>query len=563
MKRLSVLIGVLVAATVSCGGPTILFTNDTHAHVDDGNVTFSQIAAYRSELEKQGAEPILVDCGDVVQGTAFAKIDDAVPLIEILNVAGYQAATIGNHEFDYGLPASVVRARETCRFPVVACNFWKTNLVTKTCDQLLPAYTVVTTATARVAFVGVATPDSITSSTPMNFMDETGSYYLYGFNGGADGKDLYTHVQNAVDAAAKVADAVIVLSHLGLGKGAGPWASTDLIANTTNFVALLDGHSHSFADEDVLNAAGKKVRLCQSGCHLKTLGELTLSEGKVARTHYHKQLGAKDEKVAALEAKLAARVEAWLGEKLGVADVELYRYLPKKGACGETGLGDFVADAYYWYANAFATGGCDMAFNNYSGIRANVKKGDFKLRTANDVCPFGNGVCLIEATGREIRESLEWGARAYPNYEGGFFHAAGLKYKVATAIPSTVQSEEGIWTGGPKDGVYRVCEIEVYDRVAKKFVPLDLEKTYRVAGCDYVLLNGGNGFHMLTKCKVVELCLKTDYLALGEYVKAFKKGEDGVPHINSASSPLAALPGYPINYASRYGANRIVPVRMR
>lgn len=559
MKPLSILTGVLIAATVSYGGPTILFTNDTHAHVDDGNITFSQIAAYRAELEKKGAEPILVDCGDVVQGTAFAKIDNAVPLVEILNATGYQAATLGNHEFDYGLPASIERATKICRFPVVVCNFWKTNLVTHACDQILPAYTVVTAKTARVAFVGVATPESITSSTPKNFMDETGSYYLYGFNGGRDGKDLFAHVQAAVNAAAKESDAVVVISHLGLGKGAGPWASTDLIAHTTNFVALLDGHSHSFADTNILNAAGTPVRLCQSGCHLKTLGELELSEGAVQRTFFHKTLGAKDAKVASLELALAARVESWLGEKLAVADDELYRYLPEKDSCGETGLGDLVADAYYWYVNEKVAGGCDMAFNNYSGLRANVKKGDFKLRTANDVCPFGNGVCLIEATGRDIREALEWGARRYPGYEGGFFHAAGVKYKIATSVPTTVRSRGGIWTGGPKKGVYRVREIEVYDRMAKRFVPLDLEKTYRVAGCDYVLLNGGNGYHMLTKCKVIDSCVKTDYLALGEYVKAFKKSADGVPHLNSASSPLATLPGYPIDYASRSGAHRIVP----
>lgn len=561
MRPRLVLAGILIAAAVSYGGPIVLFTNDTHAHLDDGNLTFSQIAAYRAELEKAGEEPILVDCGDVVQGTAFAKIDHAVPLVEIMNAAGYQAATLGNHEFDYGLPAAIERARTVCRFPVVACNFWQTNLVTGVCDQLLPAYTVVTTATSRVAFVGVITPDTITSSTPMNFMDATATYYRYGFNGGPDGKDLYAQVQNAVNRAAKEADAVIVLSHLGLGKSAGPWASTDLIANTTNFVALLDGHSHSFANQIVPNAAGVGVRLCQSGCHLQQLGELRLERGAVVSTKFHKSLGAKDPRVEALENSLAARIEAWLGERLAIADCDLYRYLPKRDACGETGLGDFVADAYYWYANTFAEGGCDMAFNNYSGIRSNVKKGEFKLRTASDVCPFENGVCLIEATGREIREALEWGARRYPGYEGGFFHAAGMRYAVSISTVSTVRSKDGIWTAGPQNGVYRVREIEVYDRAARRFVPLDLERTYRVAGCDYVLLNGGNGYHMLTDCKVLNSRLQTDYLALGEYVKAFKKGEDGVPHIHSAASPLVELPDYPINYARRAGAGRIRAVK--
>lgn len=564
MKR--PLLGVLGFVLTTCaacaagrsGRTSVLFTNDTHAHIDDGAVTFSQIAAYRDRLERDGESTILVDCGDVIQGTACGKIDAGASLIDLMNEAGYQVGTLGNHEFDHGLKAAIDRAKTACRFPVVACNFWETNLVKRTREPVLPAYAVVTTATAHVAFVGVVTPESLTFSVPRNFMDETGSYYRYGFEGGADGSGLYASVQRAVDEAAKAADAVVVIGHLGVGESSAPWRSVDVIANTTNYVAFLDGHSHSLVDREVMNAAGVPVRLMQSGSHLKAFGVLVLEGGRVAKTEIVSSLPeAANAAVRAKERSLVARVEQWLGEKLAVVDEMMTRYRAEPATCGETSLGDFVTDAMYWYANERRTEGCDLALSNYAGIRANVAVGDFKLRTASDVCPFGNGVCLLEMKGSEIRDALEWGARRFPGYVGGFLHCAGLKYAIDPSLPSTVRSRDGIWTGGPSNGVYRVKAIEVYDRRRGGFVPLELTKTYRVAGCDYTLRNCGEGYEMLRACKAVDERLETDYVVLGEYARAFRRGEDGWPHLASAFSPLAALVGYPLDYAEPTGSGRI------
>ena len=556
---LPALVSALPLFVLAGGRTTVLFTNDVHAHVDDGNVSYAQVAAYRDALEERDEHTILVDAGDFVQGSAFGKIDRGASIVGIMNAARYQVATVGNHEFDYGMDCLLQTARERCEFPIVACNLWKTNAVAGTRERVFPAYTVVTSGTARVAFVGVATPESLTFSSPRHFLDPTGSYRLYDFDAGADGRALHESVQRSVDEAARQADAVVVLSHLGLGAPGEPWKSPDLIAHTTNFIALIDGHSHStVAASNVLNAAGRPVRLVQTGSYLKALGTLTIEDGAVTDSRLVSTLGPANAAVRACESALAAKVSAWLDKKLAVVKTPLYRYGCVREDTGETNLGDFATDAFWWFANQYAKGGCDVALCNYAGLRSNVESGDFMLRTANNVCPFGNGICLIEATGAQLRDALEWGARKMPAYVGGFLHCAGMRYTVVTSRPSTVASRDNVWTGGPTNGVYRVEDIQVYDRAARRFAPLDLAKTYRVAGGDYTLRSCGEGFEMLKACKTVNESLQLDYLVLAAYVKAFAKGKDGWPQLTTAASPLADLPGYPINYALQRGSSRIV-----
>ena len=562
MRPTLVLFAVLSAFACLGARVTVLFTNDVHAHIDDGNVSYGQIAAYRDSLRENDESTILVDAGDYIQGSAFGKIDRGASVIDIMNAAGYQAATIGNHEFDYGIPLLLSMIRSRCRFPVVACNFWMTNTVANTRERVLPAYTVVTSGTTRVAFVGVATPESRTFSSPKNFLDPTGSYWLYDFDAGADGQDLFSSVQSAVNEAARKADAVIVLSHLGLGGPGEPWKSPDLIAHTTNFIAVIDGHSHTtVAASNVLNAAGQPVRLVQSGSYLKALGLLTIEDGKVADSRLLTSLGPTNRIVNVAESALMAKVNAWLGRKLAVSDVRMQRYGHSRNETGETNLGDFATDALWWFASTYAKGGCDLALVNYAGLRSNIASGDVTLRTANDVCPFGNAVCVIEATGRQLRDALEWGARKTPDYVGAFLHCAGMRYTIVTSRPSTVASRNGVWTGGPTNGVYRVQGIEVYDRATRRFLPLDLERTYRIAGCDYTLRYCGEGFDMLRTCKTAEENLQLDYLVLASYAKAFAPGKDGWPRLKSANSPLASLSGYPINYSSVGGAGRITRIQ--
>ena len=541
----------------------VLHTNDTHTHIDDGRVAFSEIAAERARLEAAGENVILVDAGDYVQGTALGGFDSGRSAIDIMNAAGYDVATLGNHEFDYGIDAMFANVRRAA-FRTVSCNFVSRKSANAPASPAFPCYTVITSGTVRVAFVGVTTPTALVSAKPSTFLDPTGSYRAYDFIAGERGEALYAAVQEAVDEAAKHADYTIVLGHLGISPDCAGYMSTDVIAHTTNFVALIDGHSHSeYTGSRVRNAAGKEVILTQSGSYLGLLGCLALEDGKcvMAGTIYTR--GEKDAKVAKMEKDLADAVERQLGVTIAQAPVALCSYKPgtnerlaRKQGCS---AGDFAADAALWYANEKAGLGCDIAMMNGGNVRADVTQGAVTLKILRTIQPFAGDIGVVEANGRQIVDALEFGAQAVGDGEfGGFLQVAGMKYSIdVTVKPSMRVDPTGSWLSGPSNGTYRVKDVLVYSRKTGKFVPLDPNAVYRVVGNAFTLVEGGDGFSMFRSAKKIENGLATDYLVLADYAKAFARGKDGLPSITSATSPLASLANYPIDYENPYGSGRI------
>ena len=541
----------------------VLHTNDTHTHIDDGRVAFSEIAAERARLEAAGENVILVDAGDYVQGTALGGFDSGRSAIEIMNAAGYKVATLGNHEFDYGIDTMFANARRAT-FRTVSCNFVSRKSANAPTCLVFPSYTVITSGSVRVAFVGVTTPTTLVSAKPSTFLDPTGSYRAYDFIAGERGEALYAAVQSAVNEAAKHADYTIVLGHLGISPDCAGYRSTDIIAHTTNFVALIDGHSHSeYTGSRVRNAAGKDVILTQSGSYLGLLGYLAFESGRcvMAGTIYTR--GEKDPKVAQKEKDLADAVERHLGVTIAHAPAALCSYKPgtnerlaRKQGCS---AGDFAADAALWYSNAKAGLGCDIAMMNGGNVRADVTQGAVTLKALRTMQPFAGDIGVVEANGRQIVDALEFGAQAVGDGEfGGFLHVAGMKYTIDIAVkPSIRVDPTGSWTAGPSNGLYRVKDVQVYSRKDCRFIPLDPNAVYRVVGNAFKLVDGGDGFAMFRSAKMVENGLATDYLVLAEYAKAFAHGKDGMPSITSATSPLASLVNYPIAYENPYGSGRI------
>ncbi|MBR4171736.1 MAG: bifunctional metallophosphatase/5'-nucleotidase [Kiritimatiellae bacterium] len=542
----------------------VLHTNDTHTHIDDGRVAFSEIAAEKARLEAEGENVILVDAGDYVQGTALGGFDSGRSAIDIMNATGYKVATLGNHEFDYGIESMFENARHAT-FRTVSCNFIQRKSPDDPGRLVFPAYTVVTSGTIRVAFVGVTTPTTLVAAKPTTFLDPTGKWHAYDFIAGDRGKDLYAAVQNAVNEAAAHADYTIVLGHLGISPDCLDYRSTDVIEHTTNFVALIDGHSHSeYTGSRVCNAAGKDVILTQSGSYLGLLGCLTLEDGKcvMAGTIYTR--GEKDAKVARMEKNLSNAVERQLGVKIASAPVALCSYLPgtnerlaRKESCA---AGDFAADAVLWYANEREGRACDLAMMNGGNVRADIPQGAVTLKALRTVQPFGGDIGIVEANGRQILDALEFGAQAVGNGEfGGFLHVAGLKYTVDTTVKSSLRVDAtGTWMSGPSNGVYRVKDVQVYSAKSGTFSPLDLNAIYRVAGNAFTLVDGGDGFAMFRSTKKIENGLAMDYLVLSEYARSFRIDSTGMPSITTATSPLRSLANYPINYENPHGSGRIV-----
>ena len=542
---------------------TILYTNDVHTYIDKQapELTYAAIAALKQSYQNAGKKVLLVDAGDHVQGTAYGSMDQGASIIELMNAAGYDAATPGNHEFDYGMD----RAKELMRdadFPYLSCNWvdLRTNL------RVLPEIKVFVRGGVRIAFVGITTPETFTKSTPAYFMNKAQTKYIYDILGGEDGQKLYSAVQKAVDKAKCLADVVIGLGHLGVDPSSSPWTSEEVIAHTTGFDAFIDGHSHTVMEnKQVADASGRLVTLTQTGSYFANVGEMTIAPDGTISTRLVSTYDQEDVAVAAEQAAWVNTVDDMLGEKIAVADTKFYITDPATGKrrirSGETNLGDFVADGIYTYFNEVEQLHCDIAIMNGGGIRSDEDAGYWTFKTCKQVSPFGNVACLMSVTGKQIQDALEFAARFAGEdgkENGGFLQVAGATYEIHTDIPNTVQTDEkNVWIGSAT-GTPRVQNVKIYDKASGSYLPLDPGATYALAGMNYTLRNLGDGFAMFDGAELIKDYVSEDYLVMSTYAMIFD-GVDaaGLPHLSSANSPLAAYPGYLLNYEQPYGAGRI------
>ena len=542
---------------------TILYTNDVHTYIDKQapQLTYAAIAALKQSYQNAGKKVLLVDAGDHVQGTAYGSMDEGASIIELMNAAGYDAATPGNHEFDYGMD----RAKELMRdadFPYLSCNWvdLRTNL------RVLPEIKVFVRGGVRIAFVGITTPETFTKSTPAYFMNKAQTKYIYDILGGEDGQKLYSAVQKAVDKAKCLADVVIGLGHLGVDPSSSPWTSEEVIAHTTGFDAFIDGHSHTVMEnKQVADASGRLVTLTQTGSYFANVGEMTIAPDGTISTRLVSTYDQEDPAVAAEQAAWVSSVDEMLGEKIAVADTKFYITDPATGKrrirSGETNLGDFVADGIYTYFNEVEQLHCDIAIMNGGGIRSDEDAGYWTFKTCKQVSPFGNVACLMSVTGKQIQDALEFAARfagAEGKENGGFLQVAGATYEIHTDIPNTVQTDDkNVWIGSAT-GTPRVQNVKIYDRANGTYVPLDENKTYALAGMNYTLRNLGDGFAMFDGAELIKDYVSEDYLVMSTYAMTFGGVDaEGLPHLSSANSVLAEYPGYLLDYENPYGVGRI------
>lgn len=562
----------IVTASAGTDPVTIFYTNDVHTYINNQAkestlpINYATVAALKQSVPGS----LLVDAGDHIQGTAYGGMDQGKSIIELMNATGYDVATLGNHEFDYDMPRLMTilgndgKGTGEASFPYVSCNFYKE----ADKSTVLDPYKIFTVNTTKVAFVGVTTPESFTKSTPKYFQDTSGNY-IYGISGGADGTALYTAVQEAIDAAiADGADYVIGLGHLGVDPSSAPWRSTDVIAHVSGLNAFIDGHSHNeIASQTVTDKDGNDVILSQTGNYLNHIGEMTIaSDGTItARLLKRADITPPDDAgVKTLADTWINDVSTQLGTKIAESDIPFRinddggkRLIRKQ----ETNLGDLNADAYYWYLNEKEGLSCDVAIMNGGGIRADVAAGDWTYQTCKTVNTFGNVLCMMEVTGEQILNALEMGARSLPDGEnGGFLHVAGMTYRINKNLTSGVNLDSmGIWQGMQSDAEHRVYDVQVYNKTTQAYEPLDLAKTYTMAGTNYTIRNQGDGFAMFEGATLVKDYVCEDYLAMAAYLKAFRDTDgNGYANISTANSPLHAYANYLLNYEDLNGAQRIM-----
>ena len=549
MKKKFLALLLAVAATFSLAAPamadeavttaapaadavTILYTNDVHTYIDK-DLRYSTVAGYRDTL----TNVLLVDAGDHVQGTAYGSMDEGATIVKLMEAARYDLATLGNHEFDYGM-ARALSVATGGKVPYISCNFFQIDPKTgEAVADVLDGVKIFEVAGKKIAFVGITTPESFTKSTPSYFQNEKGEY-IYDIPGGDDGSDLYFCVQAAIDAvtANDHPDYIIALGHLGDDPSSKPWTSEELIAHTTGLDAFIDGHSHSTVERrEVKDKAGETVILTQTGSYLDALGQMTIAADGTITT---KLLTAADlasvtpdPEVKAIEDKWISDIDTQLGEVIGsFADVmtnydaDGNRLVRKQ----ETNEGNFCADALYHLFDSMDLD-VDIAVMNGGGIRNKEATGEVTYKTCKEIHTFGNVACLLTVTGQQMLDALEWGAKdvAVDGSKecGGFLHPAGLKYTIDATIPCTVQKDDkGVWTGGPT-GAYRVKDVQVLNKKTGAYEPLKLDGKYNLAGYNYTLRDLGDGFAMFDGAVNVLDYVKTDYMVLADYVKSFPEGK--------------------------------------
>lgn len=522
------LAGPALAAEPGENDIVILHTNDVHCGIEDG-LTYAGVSAYAKEMEAQyGADRVtLVDAGDAVQGGPIGTLTQGEYLVDIMNQVGYDIFTPGNHEFDYQIPR-LLELTELLDAQTISSNF--VDLTTG--ESVFQPYTVLDYGDVQVGYVGITTPESFTKSTPAYFQDENGNY-IYGFCEGNNGQDLYDNVQASVDAArADGADYVVAVAHLGIEETSAPWRSTDVIANTTGIDVMIDGHSHSTIDgQQVANEEGEMVLLNQTGTKLSAVGKIVIDPdtGDITAELVTDYAG-RDADTQAFVDGINAEFTDVLNQVVAHSDVSLTTVDPTSGERIirnlETNLGDLCADAYRTVLEA------DVGLVNGGGIRADIPAGDVTYGQIINVHPYSNQATSVRATGQQLLDALEMGARNNPGENGGFLQVSGMTYTIDTTIPSgVVTDDKGNFVR--VDGEYRVKDVTVNGE------PLDMNKTYVVASHDYMLLDGGDGMVMFQGDEVVKDRVMPDNQVLIQYIRDSLGGSVGA------------------DYADPYGQGRI------
>lgn len=562
-------LSVFAAAEPLSDDIVILYTNDVHSYID-GELSYDAIAAIKDDLQTRYQNVFLVDAGDHIQGTAYGAMDKGESIIEMMNAADYDVATLGNHEFDYNIQGCI-DAVNWADFTYVSCNFYHEENSVRG-ENVLDDYVLFDCGEEKLAFVGITTPETFSKSSPAYFQNEEGDF-IYGISGGDNGAELYADVQRAIDGArAEGATKIIALGHLGTDASSGAWTSEATIENVAGLDAFIDGHSHhTIKQKNITDKDGNDVVLTQTGEYFSRIGimiidsetgsvatdfiEYDSDNGQLVSEIYENSELITDSSVKTIKDAWMSEIDAQLGQKIGSASITLDNYDADGNRLvrlQSTNTGDFAADALYYLFDDIGLD-VDLAVMNGGGIRNQAITGDLTYKLCKDIHTFGNVACLQTVTGQQILDMLEWGARYAGEAENGsFLHVSGITYKIDTSVPNTTQADEfDIWLEGPS--TYRVFDVRIYDKDTNTWDFLYPDKEYNLAGYNYTLRDLGGGFDMLKNSVNVLDYVMEDYMVLANYIKGF---ENGV--VDAQNSPL--LSKYPemlIDYGNLYGSGRI------
>ena len=465
----------------------ILYENDVHCAIDG----YAKMAGLRDAISDT-AYVCMVSSGDYLQGGTAGAISNGGYIVEIMKPMHYDAISLGNHEFDYGMPRQL-ELLSTFNAPVLCANLYD-----KDGKCVYSPYKIFNYGGRKVAFVGVVTAEA-EAITPACFAK--GVYTLNKDN-------MAKLVQQSVDEArTKGCEYVIVLSHLGEEYLETSITSHELVAATTGIDVVLDAHSHSVVVCDTLmNADNQPVYVSQTGTAFANVGELVIAKNGIFRFNLipTNDIPYVNAEVAKVTDSIRALVDAAVGQvvfhsdyKLRINDENGKRVVRK----AETNSGDLVADAMRCQLDA------DVAFINGGGIRKEIEPGDVTYKKVVDMLPFDNKVVKIEATGAKIIEMLRRTVQEVPNESGDFPQASNVRYTIHVV----------------ENGENYVTDIDVMQPDGS-YKPIDTNAKYTVAVNDYCAYNGGfkNVFAECTVLYEPMICYRD---VVTEYVVKVLKGE--------------------------------------
>ena len=462
------------------GKTVILHTNDVHGSIE----LYAKVAAMKGDYEAQGAQVILADAGDYSQGTVYVSVNKGKDAVTMMNAAGYDVATIGNHEFDYGY-AQLKSNLNSAGFKVVCAN------VLQDGSPVFDAYTMINKGGVQVAFVGVETPEAQTKANPALIQGLT---FLAG-------NEMYAAVQTQVDAAKTAgADIVIVLTHLGVDSSSEPNTSYDLYKKVSGIDFIIDGHSHT-----VMTKGPEGEPIQSTGTALNNIGVITIDNAtkkiesnelipiwhteEVDGTNVTVYDYTKSDATVANDAKaIIDPIDADYDQKFAESAVDLNGAKAPGNRTEETNLGDLITDAMMWAIKTKAPG-VDMtnavAITNGGGIRAAIAKGDITKKDVNTVLPFGNTLAVVYVKGSELLEALEVSTYCTPKSLGGFPQFAGMEVELNTACE--YDANDTTYPGSTYFGPKSINRITIKTVNGKAF---DKDATYAVITNDFLAAGG-------------------------------------------------------------------------
>ena len=457
------------------GHIVILHTNDVHGAIDN----YASVAALKDAYEAAGAQVLLMDAGDFSQGSTSVNVSEGATAVELMNMAGYDVATTGNHEFDFGY-ANLKTLMESAEFPILAADaFTAEGDLAMDGDNLTFQLGDVT-----VGVFGLATPETATKAHPAK---------LEGVTFLAE-DELFACAQEQVDElTAAGCDYIICLGHLGIDAESTGNRSIDLLENVTGIDVFIDGHSHSTQSDiaEETNGTGMvgDTILTSTGTKLESVGVVDIAaDGTIdASTISMEELNATegftpDQDIATRVSEINAQIEEDMGQVIGTSEVDLDGVRENVRA-SETNLGDLITDAMLWQAGQ-DNEEVDAAITNGGGIRASIAAGDITKKSVNDVLPFGNTLYVVELTGAELLEALEASTYCTPEPVGAFPQVAGIEFTINTGAAYDAGENYPGTTYAEPASINRVTILTVGGQA------FDADATYTIVTNDFLAAGG-------------------------------------------------------------------------